>query len=123
MIDVLGTTWPVFVGITLVLLGFASWMTGQALANTWRPVWQIVPYGLLLGLADRFLTWGLFEPDRVEVLWLASGYLIDTALLLGYALLAYRLTKVRKMVSQYPWIYEQAGPFAWREKVHEGDHK
>jgi hypothetical protein len=121
MIDVLGTSWPVFVGITLVLMGFTSWMAGQALANTWRPFWQIFPYCLLLGFADRFLTWGLFEPDRVEVLWLVSGYVIDTAVLLGYALVAYRLTKVRKMVSQYPWIYEQVGPFSWREKVH-GDH-
>ena len=118
MIDVLGTSWPVFIGITVVLLGFAAWMTGQAIANTWRPLWQVVPYSLLLGFADRFLTWGLFEPERVEVLWLISGYLIDTAVLMGYALLAYRLTKVRKMVSQYPWIYEQAGPFAWREIRH-----
>ena len=118
MIDVLGTSWPVFVGITVVLLGFAAWMTGQAMANTWRPLWQVVPYSLLLCFADRFLTWGLFEPERIEVLWLVSGYLIDTAVLMGFALLAYRLTKVRKMVSQYPWIYEQAGPFGWREKRH-----
>jgi hypothetical protein len=120
MIGLLGTSWPVFVGITLILLGFAAWMTGQAIANTWRPAWQIVPYGLLLGFADRFLTWGLFEPERIEVLWLVSGYLIDTAVLMAYALVAYRLTKVRKMVSQYPWIYEQAGPFAWRDKQHGG---
>jgi len=118
MIDVLGTSWSVFVGITVVLLGFAAWMTGQAIANTWRPLRQVFPYSLLLGFADRFLTWGLFEPERIEVLWLVSGYLIDTAVLMGFALLAYRLTKVRKMVSQYPWIYEQAGPFAWRDKRH-----
>ena len=121
MIEVLGTSWQVFVGITLVLLGFAAWMTGQGLARTWRPMWQAVPYSLLLGLADRFLTWGLFDPENVDVLWLISGYLIDTAVLLGYALIAYRLTKVRKMVSQYPWIYEQVGPFAWREKPGSGN--
>ena len=116
MIEVLGTSWQVFIGITMVLMGFTSWMAGQALARTWRPIWQVFPSCLLLGLADRFLTWGLFEPDRSAVLWLISGYLIDTAVLMVYALLAYRLTKVRKMVNQYPWIYEQAGPFAWREK-------
>ena len=111
MIDLVGTTWPVFVGITLVLLGFAAWMTGQALANTWRPMWQAVPYALLLGFADRFLTWGLFSPDKIEVLWLRSGYVTDTLILLTYSLIAYRVTKVRRMVSQYPWIYERAGPF------------
>jgi len=116
MISVLGATWPVFVGITLVLLGFAAWMTGHALANTWRPIWQVVPYALLLGFADRFLTWGLFSPENHDVLWLMSGYIIDTSILLAYSLAAYRLTKVRKMVAQYPWIYDRAGPFSWREK-------
>lgn len=121
MIEVLGTSWPVFVGITVILLGFAAWMTGQALANTWRPIWQLGPYSLLLGLADRFLTWGLFEPERPEVLWLVSGYVIDTVVLAGFALLAYRVTKVRKMVTQYPWLYEQAGPFAWRIRPGAGE--
>ena len=115
MIPILGAEPAVFVGITLVVMGFAAWMTGQALANTWRPAWQIVPYCLLLGFADRFLTWGLFEPEKPEVLFLLSGYLIDTAVLFVYAIVAYRLTQVRKMVSQYPWLYERVGPFAWRE--------
>ena len=98
MVDILGTTWPVFIGITLVLMGFASFMTGQAQANTWRPMWQIVPYCLLLGLADRFLTWGLFQGE----LFLLSGYLVDTLVLMSIAGTAYRLTLARKMVMQYP---------------------
>ena len=117
MIEVLGTTAPVFIGITLVLMGFAAWMSGQAMANNWKPLWHVVPYSLLLGFADRFLTWGLFQPDDTGVLWLPSGYVIDTAILLVYALVAFRLTKARKMVAQYPWIYERAGPFGWREKA------
>lgn len=112
-----GTTTPVFVGITLVLMGFAAWMTGQAMANAWKPMWHVLPFGLLLGFADRFLIWGLFHPDDADVLWLVSGYAIDTAILLAYALVAFRLTKARKMVAQYPWIYERTGPFGWREKV------
>ncbi|WP_375731230.1 DUF6867 family protein [Azospirillum sp. B506] len=23
----------------------------------------------------------------------------------------------RRMVNQYPWLYERAGPFAWRERT------
>jgi Domain of unknown function (DUF6867) len=111
--DILGTTWPVFVGITILLMGFASFMTGQAVANTWRPMWQVVPYSVLLGLADRFLIWSLFQGQ----LFLLSGYLTDTLVLMGIAALAYRLTLAHKMVTQYPWVYERTGPFTWREKT------
>jgi hypothetical protein len=111
--DILGTTWPVFIGITILLMGFASFMTGQAVANTWRPMWQVVPYTLLLGLADRFLTWGLFDGQ----LFLLSGYIADSLVLMAIAALAYRLTLAHKMVTQYPWIYERTGPFTWREKT------
>ena len=56
-----GSTLGDFIGVTLVLFGGAAFMTGQALAGTWRPLWQIVPYGLLLAAADRFFSWGLFD--------------------------------------------------------------
>ncbi len=112
MESLLGTTWPVFIGITVVIMGFAAAMTGQGLANTWRPVWQTALYGILLGGADRFLIFGLFEGE----LFLLSGYLIDTVVLIAISLLAFRLTQVNRMISQYPWLYERAGLFAWRDK-------
>ncbi|HEV8028621.1 MAG TPA: hypothetical protein VGP50_14400 [Stellaceae bacterium] len=31
-------------------------------------------------------------------------------------LLAYRMTQVRLMLRQYPWLYEAGGPFSWRER-------
>jgi hypothetical protein len=111
--DILGNTWPVFIGITVLLMGFASFMTGQAVASTWRPMWQIVPYSLLLGVADRFLSWSLFGGE----LFLLSGYIADSLVLMGIAALAYRLTLAHKMVTQYPWVYERTGPFTWREKT------
>jgi len=113
MQDILGTSLPVFVGVTVVLMGFASFMTGQALANTWRPMWQAVPYCILLGGVDRFLTWGLFQGE----LLLLSGYVVDTLVLTAIALFAYRLTLAHKMVAQYPWIYERIGLLSWREKT------
>jgi len=36
--------------------------------------------------------------------------------LTALALLAYRVTLVRKMVSQYPWRYEQVSMFNYRER-------
>ncbi len=108
----LGTTWQVFIGITVFIIGFAAAMTGHGLANTWRPYWHVVLYCILLGGADRFLVFGLFEGE----LFLLSGYLIDTVVLIAISLLAFRLTQVNRMITQYPWLYERAGLFAWRDK-------
>jgi len=107
-----GTSLPVFIGLTCIVFGFCAYMTGQGLAMTWRPVWQVFPYAALLGLADRFFVWGLFEGDGGSVV----GYMIDTGVILALILFAYRVTRVRQMVRQYPWLYETAGPFGWRAR-------
>jgi hypothetical protein len=44
-------------------------------------------------------------------------YLLDVIVLTGIALFAHRVTMARKMVTQYPWIYERAGLLSWRRKV------
>jgi len=108
----LGTSLPAFIGLTVCVMGFASFMTGQGLANTWRPMWQTVLYSVLLGFADRFLTWSLFEGELFHL----SGYIIHTLVLLVICSVAYRLTLTHKMVTQYPWIYQRSGPFTWRRK-------
>lgn len=112
MMELLGTTLPVFITITVVVIGFAAYMTGQALGNTWQPVGRLIFYCVLLGFADRFLVFALFEGELVSV----SGYVIDTAVLIAIALVAYRFNRARRIVSQYPWLYERTGPFTWREK-------
>ncbi len=108
----IGATLPVFIGVTVVLMGGAGYLTGQALARGWRPVWQVVGYGLLLGFADRFLTFSLFDGTLVT----AAGYAIDTTVILAFALVGYRATLAAKMVAQYPWLYHRAGPFGWRPR-------
>ncbi len=110
----LGTTPGVSFTVTVVVMGFAAFMTGQAMAGTWKPVRQVVLYCLLLGLGDRFLIFSLFEGELLSL----SGYLIDSAVLVAISLFAYRLTQVRKMTSQYPWIYERAGLLSWRDRTH-----
>jgi ABC-type uncharacterized transport system permease subunit len=110
----LGTTPGVSFGMTVVVMGFVAFMTGQALAGTWKPMWQVVLYCLLLGLGDRFLIFSLFQGELLSL----SGYLIDSAVLVAISLFAYRLTRARKMVSQYPWIYERAGLLGWRDRTH-----
>jgi len=104
----LGTTLGVFIGLTVVIVGFAAWMTGQALGLTWKPVWHAVVYAVLLGAVDRFLTFGLFQGELLS----PTGYLIDTGVLIAIALVSFRYNRVRALVKQYPWIYRRNGPFA-----------
>jgi hypothetical protein len=109
---ILGTSVGVFLGLSVVLFGGAAFIMGRALAETWRPVWHNVAYGLLIAVAARFLSYALFGADLLSL----PGYLSSAAVIIALALLAYRLARARRMVSQYPWLYERAGPFNWRER-------
>jgi hypothetical protein len=109
----LGSSPGVFFGVTVVLFGFAAVMTGQALARTWRPARQLVPYALLLAAGARFFSYALFEGELLSL----GGYVIGAIILLALALAAHRVTLARKMVTQYPWLYDRAGLFTWRQKA------
>jgi hypothetical protein len=109
----LGTSVTVFVVVTVVMVGFAAYMTGQALASTWRPFWQVLVYCCLFGLASRFLIFGLFQGDLLS----PTGYLLDVLVFLGLGGFAFCVTRARRMTSQYPWLYERAGMFGWRRRL------
>ncbi len=109
---VLGTSLGVYISVTLGVLGFAAWMTGQAIAITWRPPWQVVIYCALLGLVARFLIYALFEGELLSL----SGVLVDVVVLNLLGLVAFRVSRVRKMVQQYPWLYERSTPWGYRAK-------
>jgi len=109
-IPILGTTAGVTLGMTIIFMSGCALMMGRALALGWRPVWQTIPYAALLGVADRFLIYGMFD----GALWSLSGYLLDVDFLLIVAALSYRATLAARMVAQYPWLYRPDGPFGWR---------
>ena len=113
MTQLLGAAPHVFVLVTVVVMGGAAYMTGQALGATWRPLWMMFLYCLLLGCVDRFLTFALFQ----GALFSLTGYALDTAVITAIGFTTFRLTRARKMVTQYPWLYEMSGPFSWRERV------
>jgi len=103
----------VFLLLTVIIFGGAAFLMGQAIAETWRPAWQNVAYGLLLAVANRFLDGALFKSD-----WLDLGqYALDAVVIIGIALFAHRVTLARKMVTQYPWLYEPAGLLSWRDRA------
>jgi hypothetical protein len=112
MESLLGNSFGVFIGLTVVLAGGAAIMTGRALADGWKAPWQVVLACLGLDLANRFLAYALFDGELLSL----SGFLIDFVVIATMALLAHRITSVRKMVSQYPWRYERTSLFAYREK-------
>ena len=112
MHDLLGTSLGVFIGLTLIIAGGAAIMTGKAIAETWRPVWQVVFACFGLALADRFLIYALFEGDLLHL----PGFLIEFAVLTALAVTAWRITLAHKMVAQYPWKVERTSLFGWREQ-------
>jgi hypothetical protein len=108
----LGAPLGVFLGLTVVLMGGCAFLTGQSLAQTWKPEWQIYVYSLVLGLADRFLVYALFGGSLRS----AGGYAVHTLAILALGVVAYRASRARRMVQQYPWLYARSGLFSWREK-------
>jgi hypothetical protein len=112
MQSLLGNSFGVFIGLTVIIAGGAAIMTGRALADGWKPPWQVVIACFGLDLANRFLAYALFGGQLLSL----SGFLIDFVVITALALLAHRITVVRKMVSQYPWRYERISLFTYREK-------
>jgi hypothetical protein len=102
----------VFLIMTVVLAGGAAFLAGRALATKWRPLWMAVAYMVPLALALRFFHYALFNGSLLSLHY----FLVDLIVLVAASLLGYRLTRVGQMTSQYPWLYERAGPLAWRAR-------
>jgi uncharacterized membrane protein len=102
-----------FLLITVIIGGWAAWMTGRAMALTWRPFWQLVAYLLILAGAVRFIHFALFEGTLLSLRY----YLVDAVVILIIGALGFRYTRARQMTTQYRWLYERTGPFSWRERA------
>ena len=98
--------------VTGVIGGGAALLAGRAISSTWRSYWYVIAYMLLLGAGVRFLHLALFMGDILSL----PSYLVDTLYLLAVGSVAFRMTRARQMARQYPWLYEQTGPFSWRER-------
>src|SRR5205823_1141131 len=92
--DDLGGEIGPFLGMTMGLFGFAALLTGRAMAQTWRPGWQIIPVALLLAAADRFLLYALFGATLLS----AGGFLIAAAVLALITEASYYRARARKLV-------------------------
>jgi branched-chain amino acid transport system ATP-binding protein len=111
--QILGAPVGVFIGLTLVIVGGAAVAAGRALGDGWKPAWTVVVAAVGLAAADRFLIFALFDGSLLSP-W---GYVFHFLVLAALGLLSWRVTRVGRMVAQYPWRYERASPFAYREKA------
>lgn len=112
MTEWLGGSLPVFLGLG-ALVGLAAFLAGQAVASNWRSPWLAALYCLLLALGWRFLSYALFGAELLS----PRGLLADLLVALAVGLLAYRITYVSRMVSQYPWLYRRRGLLAFEERT------
>jgi hypothetical protein len=97
--------------VTAVFGGGAALLSGRAIAGSWRPQWQVAVTALLLGAAARFFHFALFQGELLST----ASYASDTLIFFLVGLTAWRVTRARQMVRQYPWLYARAGPLGWRE--------
>ncbi len=98
--------------ITCFLGGGAAYLTGRAVAITWRPIIYLLLYLLLLNCAVRFIHYALFEGTLLSL----HHFLVDAVVLLALGGLGYRITRARQMAGQYSWLYQRSGPLSWRLK-------
>jgi hypothetical protein len=102
----------VFAAITVGLGGIAAWLTGRAVALGWSPVWLAILYAIPLSSAVRFLHYALFEGTLLNLRYLG----VDFAVIVLIALIAYRHTRTRQMITQYGWLFERTTPLSWRRR-------
>jgi len=101
-----------FLLVSIAMGGGAAWLSGRAIAGTWRPLWMVLPYMMGLALAVRFMHFALFEGSFASLHY----YLMDFTLCLIVALTGFRVTRAGQMAGQYGWLYRRTGPFRWSRR-------
>ncbi len=103
----------VFLLVTVCLGGGAAWLSGRAIAATWRPWWHVAGYMMILGGVVRFLHFALFEGTMLSLHY----YLVDAVVCLIVGFLGFRATRAGQMVTQYSWIFARAGMLRWGRRA------
>ena len=101
-----------FLLVTCFLGGGAAFLTGRAVALTWRPIIYLILYLLLLGCAVRFVHYALFEGTLLSLHY----FLVDLVVLFALGWLGFQMTRARQMAGQYSWLYQRSSPVSWRLK-------
>ena len=103
----------IFVLVTVILGGSGAWLTGRAIAETWRPPWQVAVYMLMLGAVARFFHMSLFGGTLLS----RHYYVVDTVICLAVGYAGFRAARAAQMARQYSWLIENHGAMRWRRKT------
>jgi len=103
----------VFVLVTCILGGAAAYLSGRAMAQTWRPFWQLPLYMVGIAAGVRFVHHALFEGPVLS----APSFAVDYVVMVVAASAGYRIVRAGQMAGQYGWLLERAGPFRWRRRA------
>ena len=111
-----GLLWEVsiteFIFVTMILGGGTAWMTGRAVAQTWRTPIQLAWYMVLLGFAVRFIHYALFGGTLLSPYY----FVVDFIVILIFAFMGMRFTRAGQITQQYSFAFERSGPFGWWQK-------
>ena len=99
-----------FALVTLGMGGAAAYLSGRAIAQTWRPFWHVPLYMLALAVVVRFCHFALFEEPFLSL----PSYLLDFACAFAAAALGFRAVRAQQMRTQYGWMFRSSGPLGWR---------
>jgi hypothetical protein len=95
--------------VTIGMGGAAAYLSGKAIAQTWRPFWHVPLYMLALAAVVRFCHFALFEEPFLSL----PSYAVDFATAFAAASLGYRTVRARQMRMQYGWLFRASGPLGW----------
>jgi hypothetical protein len=103
----------VFILVTCLLGGTGAYLSGRAIAQTWRPHWQVPLYMLGIAAGVRFIHYALFAGPLLS----GPSFVVDYTVAVVAAFAGYRIVRAGQMGAQYGWLFERAGPFGWRRKA------
>lgn len=110
-----GNFWT-FVFVSWILGGGAAFLSGRAVASTWKPYWHAAAYMVLLGGVVRFFHFALFGGTLLQPWY----YLVDFTILIALSALGYRMMRTTQMVTQYRWLYKRTSPLSWMQREAKG---
>ena len=95
-----------FIAVTVVIGGLAAFAAGRAIADTWRPRWQVPAYMLLLAAGVRFVQFSVLGAKLLS----PGSYLVDFAVLTAIAGVAFQVTRGAQMARQYGFGEQRGTP-------------
>ena len=96
--------------VTIGMGGMAAYLSGRAIAQTWRPFWQVPLYMLALAAMVRFFHFALFDEPFLSL----PSYAVDFATAFAASALGYRTVRAHQMRTQYGWLMRASGPLGSR---------